>query len=294
MELVRSFHERFGIWLRENWGMTELHGTTTGHFDGTREPLVGSVGRPLPFVRVKAVELDADGHWLRDCAVGERGLLLTGTPTATAGYVDAGLDRDLFPTGVPGELPAGARWASTGDIGMVDETGHVWVFGRAKDLIIRGGHNIDPKEIEDALIAHPAVQLVAAVGRPDLAKGELPVAYVQARDGVVPDPAELRAYCRDHVHERAAVPVEVIVIDEMPLTPVGKIAKPALRADAVTRVVGDIARAHDATATVRIDGTGARLGVDVIVTLPGVEEDLRRAVAGFEFTTRVLLAEGAR
>ncbi|MBM7517955.1 AMP-binding protein [Nocardioides nitrophenolicus] len=295
MELVRGFHERFGIWLRENWGMTELHGTTTGHFDGTREPLVGSVGRPLPFVRVKAVELDAEGRWLRDCAVGERGVLLTGTPTACAGYLDGSLDRELFPTGVPGELPAGARWVDTGDLGMVDETGHVWVFGRAKDLIIRGGHNIDPKEIEDALIAHPSVQLAAAVGRPDLAKGELPVAYVQARAGVVPDPVELLAHCREHVHERAAVPVEVIVVDEMPLTPVGKIAKPVLRADAVTRVVGDIARSHDATATVRLDQSGPRLGVDVTVTVPGVEEELRRAVAGFEFATRVLLADaGAR
>lgn len=293
MELVRGFHERFGIWLRENWGMTELHGTTTGHFDGTRQPVVGSVGRPLPFVRVKAVELDAEGRWLRDCATGERGVLLTATPTA-AGYVDADLDRELFPSGVPGEVPAGARWASTGDVGMVDETGHVWVFGRAKDLIIRGGHNIDPKEIEDALIAHPSVQLVAAVGRPDLAKGELPVAYVQPRDGVVVEPAELLAYCREHVHERAAVPVEVIVIDEMPLTPVGKIAKPALRADAVTRVVGAIARSHDPSATVRLDRSGPRLGVDVTVTLPGVEEELERAVAGFEFSTRVLLAEGAR
>jgi fatty-acyl-CoA synthase len=291
MELVRAFHERFGIWLRENWGMTELHGTTTGHFDGTVQPLVGSVGRPLPFVRVKAVELDADGRWVRDCAAGERGLLLTATPTTTAGYLDATLDRDLFPTGVPGEVPAGARWANTGDVGMVDEDGYVWVFGRSKDLIIRGGHNIDPKEIEDALIAHPAVQLVAAVGRPDLAKGELPVAYVEPRAGVVPDPEQLLAHCREHVHERAAVPVEVIVVEEMPLTAVGKIAKPVLRADAITRVVGEIARAHDAAATVALDQSGARLGVDVTVTRPDVEADLRRALSGFEFTARVLLDE---
>ncbi|GAA1529912.1 AMP-binding protein [Nocardioides humi] len=291
MELVRAFHDRFGIWLRENWGMTELHGTTTGHFGGSEQPRVGSVGRPLPFVRVKAVELDEHGRWIRDCQVGERGVLLTATPTVAAGYHDASRDDELLPSGVPGEVPAGARWASTGDVGTVDEDGYVWVFGRAKDLIIRGGHNIDPKEIEDALISHPAVRLAAAVGRPDLAKGELPIAYVQARDGVVADPEELLAHCREHVHERAAVPVEVIVIDEIPLTPVGKVAKPALRADAVRRVVGDLARSHDPSATVDLDRSGPRLAVDVTVTDPDVVEGLAQAVAGFEFATRLRIAE---
>ncbi|HWU23735.1 MAG TPA: AMP-binding protein [Nocardioides sp.] len=290
MELVRAFHERFGIWLRENWGMTELHGTTTGHFDGSRQPVVGSVGRPLPFVRVKAVELDTEGRWVRDCAPGERGLLLTATPTVMAGYVDQQLDDDFFPRGVPGDLPEGARWANTGDLGSVDDEGYVWVFGRSKDLIIRGGHNIDPREIEEALAAHPAVHIAAAIGRPDLAKGELPIAYVQPQAGMQPDPAELLALCGREVHERAAVPVEVIVVDEIPLTPVGKVSKPALRVDAVTRVVTSVARSLDPTATVRVDQTGARLGVEVTISDAEVAEELRRTTAGFEFATRVVVA----
>jgi fatty-acyl-CoA synthase len=294
MELVLAFHERFGIWLRENWGMTELHGTTTGHFNDGTQPRVGSVGRPLPFVRVKAVELDGDGRWVRDCAPGERGVLLTATPTVMSGYANAELDRDYFPSGVPGEMPEGWRWGNTGDLGSVDESGYIWVFGRAKDLIIRGGHNIDPRAIEDVLAEHPDVHLVAAIGRPDLAKGELPIAYVEARSGATLDPAELLEFCRTHVHERAAVPVEVVVIDEIPLTPVGKVSKPALRADAVTRVVEDLARSFDPGAEVSLDQSGSRLGVDIVLHDPTVEDDLRRAATGFEFATRIRLAEVAR
>ncbi|WP_182378238.1 AMP-binding protein [Nocardioides sp. WS12] len=294
MELVRAFHDRFGIWLRENWGMTEMHGTTTGHFNDGTQPRVGSVGRPLPFVRVKAVELDADGHWLRDCAPGERGVLLTATPTVMSGYANAELDRDYFPSGVPGEMPEDWRWGNTGDLGSVDESGYIWVFGRAKDLIIRGGHNIDPRAIEDVLAEHPDVHLVAAIGRPDLAKGELPIAYVEARAGATLDPAELLEFCRTHVHERAAVPVEVVVIDEIPLTPVGKVSKPVLRAHAVTRAAGDLARSFDPSAEVSLDQSGSRLVVDVVLHDAAVEDDLRRAVTGFEFATRIRLAEVAR
>ncbi|KRB76127.1 O-succinylbenzoate--CoA ligase [Nocardioides sp. Root190] len=294
MEMVRAFHDRFGIWLRENWGMTELHGTTTGHFNNDTQPRVGSVGRPLPFVRVKAVELDETGRWVRDCEVGERGLLLTATPTAMAGYADSELDRDFFPSGIPGDLPAEWRWGNTGDLGSVDRDGYVWVFGRAKDLIIRGGHNIDPREIEDALASHPDVHLAAAIGRPDPAKGELPVAYVEARVGATLDAAELLEHCRTHVHERAAVPVEVIVLDQIPLTPVGKVSKPALRADAVTRVVAGLAHAIDPAAEIVIDQSGARLGVVVVVHDPASEEPVRRAVAGFEFATRVHVSETPR
>lgn len=291
MELVRAFHDRFGIWLRENWGMTEMHGTTTGHPGHEVSPRVGSVGLPLPFVRVKAVELDGLGRWVRDCATGERGVLLTASPTVMAGYADSSLDADFFPVGVPGDLPHGGRWASTGDLGSVDEDGYVWVFGRAKDLIIRGGHNIDPREIEDAFASHPDVHLAAAVGRPDLAKGELPIVYVELRQGSTLDGAALLDHCRTHVHERAAVPVEVIVVDAIPLTPVGKVSKPALRADAVIRVVHDLARTFDPSARVSLDQAGPRLGVEVLVHDSAVQDDLRRAVAGFEFTTRIRVAE---
>ncbi|MEU7813714.1 AMP-binding protein [Pseudonocardia sp. NPDC049154] len=122
-DVLERFHERFGIWLRENWGMTELHGTTTGHFDDGTRPRVGSAGRALPFVRVKAVELDEGGRWVRDCAPGERGLLLTGTPTAMAGYLDPALDADFFPAGLPADLPPGWRWVTPAISGRSTRTG---------------------------------------------------------------------------------------------------------------------------------------------------------------------------
>jgi len=289
--LVRAFHDRFGIWLRENWGMTEVHGTMTGHPGCDREPRVGSAGLPLPFVRVKAVEIDGNNAVVRECAPGERGLLVFGTDTVTPGYLDPALDGELFVRG----LDEGMRWASTGDLGTVDEDGYVWIFGRAKDLIIRGGHNIDPAPVEEAIAAHPAVYLAAAIGRPDPLKGELPVAYVQLNEGIEADPAELLEFCRDRIQERASVPVEIIVLDRMPLTPVGKIAKPALRRDAMERavravaaeVLGDARRCQ-----VTVDHSGPR-PVAVLTLGPPFQdqlETLREALGRFEFHTDVRTA----
>jgi fatty-acyl-CoA synthase len=288
MDLVERFHDRFGIWLRENWGMTELHGTTTGHYNDGTKPRVGSAGRVLPFVRVKAVELDASGAWVRDCPPGDRGALLTATPTVMAGYVNSELDADYFPTGVPGDLPPGWRWGNTGDLGSVDDQGYVWVFGRAKDVIIRGGHNIDPKEIEDALARHPAVHLAAAVGRPDRSKGELPIAYVELRDGATTTAEELLEFGRRHVQERAAAPVEIVILDRIPLTPVGKVSKPALRSDALLREVRSTIAATGARALVELDETGPRRRV--LVTVDGSHvtgREVELTLTGYEFETQV-------
>jgi fatty-acyl-CoA synthase len=290
-DLVERFHDRFGVWLRENWGMTELHGTTTGHFNDGRMPRVGSAGRALPFVRVKTVELDANGAWARNCAPGERGLLLTATPTAMAGYVNPELDADFYPAGVPGDLPSGWRWGNTGDLGTVDEDGYVWVFGRAKDVIIRGGHNIDPKEIEDVLGRHPAVHIAAAVGRPDRAKGELPIVFVQLRDGAAATAEELLVHCRQYVQEKAAAPVEVVIVDEVPLTPVGKVSKPALRADALLREVRSVVAQAGGRSEVELDESGTRPRVIVRVDgTPAMAAEIERALTEYEFETRVYCA----
>lgn len=294
MELVQSFHDRFGIWLRENWGMTELHGTVTGHFNDGTCPRVGSAGRPLPWYRVRAVELDGNGNYVRDCAPGERGTLLIGGPSVTDGYLFPEHDAEFFAKGVPGRM----RWGNTGDLGMIDDDGYVWVFGRAKDVIIRGGHNIDPKEIEDALSRHPDVHVAAAVGRPDVSKGELPIAYVQLREGAALTPSELIAYCREHVQEKAAAPTEILIVDEFPMTPVGKISKPALRADAVEREIHSrLAEVAPATRSeVHLDSSGPRRCV-VVVLEEGASAEVVSSVterlSGYEFASRVEVAEVA-
>ena len=125
-------------------------------------------------------------------------------------------------------------WLDTGDLGRVDEEGFVYLTGRAKDLIIRGGHNIDPPIVEDALLAHPDVTGAAAVGRPDPHAGEVPVAYVSLAPGATTSGRAGRFAARA-VAERAAAPKAVTVIDALPVTAVGKPYKLALRADA-TRV----------------------------------------------------------
>jgi fatty-acyl-CoA synthase len=205
-----------------------------------------------------------------------------------AGYVNGELDAGFFPARASDDLPEDWRWGNTGDLGMVDADGYVWVFGRAKDVIIRGGHNIDPKEIEDALARHPSVHIAAAVGRPDRAKGELPIAYVQLREGAEATVDELLAFGRRHVQETAAAPVEVVVLDEIPLTPVGKVSKPALRADALLREVRSAIASTGARAEVELDETGPRRRVLITVSdSPGLAADVERALTGYEFESQV-------
>ena len=126
-------------------------------------------------------------------------------------------------------------WLNTGDLGRCDESGYFWLTGRKKELIIRGGHNIDPASVEEPIYKLEGVQMVACVGRPDPHAGEVPVAYVQLQDRAALSEDEIMEHARRTIGERAAVPKEIHIIDQMPLTPVGKIFKPALRWDATKR-----------------------------------------------------------
>jgi len=127
-------------------------------------------------------------------------------------------------------------WFNTGDLARQDEDAYFWLTGRAKDIIIRGGHNIDPGVIENALSRHPAVELVAAIGQPDAYAGELPAVYVSLKVNTSTTAEELKQFAREHVPERAAVPVYVEILEKMPLTAVGKIFKPDLRRLAISRI----------------------------------------------------------
>ena len=120
---------------------------------------------------------------------------------------------------------------------MSTPTGRVHVTGRAKDVIIRGAHNIDPALIEEVLLRHPAVAVAAAVGRPDTYAGELPVAFVVLKPDQVADADAILAFVAPLVSEPAAQPKQVTILSEMPLTPIGKIYKPALRLIATRRAI---------------------------------------------------------
>lgn len=217
-ELAERFERLFGVHVHESLGMTEMAGISSITPSGVHLP-VNCVGFPLPYVRVRIVALAGDGPNL-DLPIGEAGMVLFKAPNVFPGFLDAEDTARAF-------TPDG--WLITGDVGYMDTEGRLHLQGRAKDLIIRSGHNIDPKTIEDALATHPAVRICAAVGAPDPYAGELPFAFVTLVDDAQVTEAELLAYAAEHVDEAPARPKRVIVLDTMPMTNVGKIYKPDLR-----------------------------------------------------------------
>jgi fatty-acyl-CoA synthase len=210
------------------------------------ERRTGSVGLRLPYTEIRIADVAPDGAIRGDCPTGEIGHVLMRGPQVTPGYLDPRHDRGAV-------LADG--WLDSGDLGRLDPQGYVWLTGRSKDLIIRGGHNIDPVIIEEALNRHPAVETAAAVGLPDSYAGELPMVFVQLRPGAAVTAEELREFCRREIPERAAVPVQVALIPVMPLTGVGKIYKPALRREAAQRAL------EAAIAPLRAEGTTAAVTV---------------------------------
>jgi fatty-acyl-CoA synthase len=223
----RVYEQQFRVPVIEVYGMTETSSVHTLSYP-TRPVRLGSVGHAVPYSRVRVVRVDAEGRFAGDFAPNEIGVVAMAGPGVFSGYLSESHNRGAFVE--PG-------WVNSGDLGRLDEDGYLWITGRAKDLIIRGGHNIDPLAIEEVFFRHPAVALAAVVGQPDPYAGELPVAFVQLKPGAGASADELLAHAREHTPERAAVPVHLYIIDAIPLTAVGKVFKPALRWDAARRAV---------------------------------------------------------
>ncbi|WP_328438034.1 acyl-CoA synthetase [Streptomyces sp. NBC_00444] len=223
----RMFAEATGLELLEGYGLTEGTCASSATLPGDVRP--GSVGQRLPYQAVAAAEVDEGSGRVRLLPAGEVGELVISGPTVFAGY----LRRDGARRWVSDGDVVIDGWLRTGDLGFVrDERIHL--RGRQKDLIIRGGHNIDPAVIEDALLDHPAVTAAGAVGRPDRSSGEVPVAFVAlATDEVTVE--ELMTWAGLHISEPAARPKAITVLDSIPLTEVGKPFKPALREAAAAR-----------------------------------------------------------
>jgi fatty-acyl-CoA synthase len=271
-----TFAAHTGRHLLEGYGLTEA--TCASTFTPPGGERAGSVGRPLPGQQVKAVRIGEDGSWT-DCEPGEVGVLAIGGPAVFAGYVT---DPAQGGPRVSRDGIVHDGWLNTGDLGRVDPDGYVHLTGRAKDLIIRGGHNIDPRVIEDALLRHPAVRAAAAVGRPDRHAGEVPVAYVVPRDPERFDDGELLAWVATAIGEPAARPKWIHRVAEIPTTAVGKQYKPALSADAAARAVADTLA--DTGISVRGVSAGHQDG-RLVVTVTGADpEQVRAAVAGFALT----------
>jgi fatty-acyl-CoA synthase len=272
-----DFAAHTGRRLLEGYGLTEATCVSTWTRPGEERP--GSVGRVLPGQQIKAVRI-GDGSWA-DCAPGQTGVLVIGGPAVFAGYVT---DPGLGGPRVSREGIVHDGWLDTGDLGIVDAGGFVSLTGRAKDLIIRGGHNIDPRVIEDGLLRHPAVRAAVAVGRPDRHAGEVPVAYVVPADPGRFEEAELLAWASTAIDEAAARPKRIYPMTEIPVTAVGKPFKPALLADAAVRAITE---ALTAAGVADAQVTAAYEDGRLVVTVTGADPDrVQDAVAGFALTVR--------
>ncbi len=259
VELFRRFEEHTGMKILEGYGLTEgAAASAINPKDGERK--VGSIGIRMPFQEAKVVLVDEEGAYQREARTGESGSIVIRGPNVFKEYVEEAHNEGIWIEG---------GWLNTGDLGRMDEDGYFWLTGRKKELIIRGGHNIDPATIEEPLYQMPDITLAAAVGRPDPYAGEVPVAYVEIREGSTASPEEILEFARGRIGERAAVPKEIYVMDEIPLTPVGKIFKPSLRWDATRRAysreleaLGDLALAVEVeVGEDKVHGSIARIRV---------------------------------
>jgi fatty-acyl-CoA synthase len=206
------------------YGMTETSPVSTQtRRDDPLERRVGSVGRPGPHVEVKLVDPDSG----RVVPRGEAGELCTRGYSVMLSYWDE-------PEKTAEAIDA-ARWMHTGDLATMDEDGYCNIVGRIKDMVIRGGENVYPREVEEFLYTHPDVKDVQVVGVPDARFGEELCACVRLRDGAALDAEQLRAFCTGRL-AHFKVPRYVIAVDEFPMTVTGKVQKFKLREDAIERL----------------------------------------------------------
>jgi long-chain acyl-CoA synthetase len=185
--------------------------------DGSRQHLLRSAGRPLPWVEMRIVD-PVSG---RDCAAGEVGEVWLRAPNVMAGYYNRAAETaaTLMPDG----------WLRTGDGGYRDEEGYLFLTDRIKDMIVSGGENIYPIEVEEVLSQHPAISDVAVIGVPDERWGEAVKALVVRASGSAVDADELVAFAREKL-AGYKLPRSVEFVSELPRSPAGKVLKRELRA----------------------------------------------------------------
>jgi fatty-acyl-CoA synthase len=280
-EVARQIERLIGVRVLLTYGATEYtQNVTQAPRDG--DPKYGSPGLRLPYTQVKTVELDGD-RVTRECAVDEIGVVVVKGPSVTPGYLDPQYNEGVFTRD---------GWFNSGDLGRFDKDGYLWLTGRVKDVIIRGGHNIDPSVIEETLLKHPAVLLAAAVSKPDAYAGELPIAYVQLVAGARVGGEEIRDFAAQQIPERAATPKEIIIVERMPLTDVQKPAKTELRRDAACRafreVLADVADGRLTVDLVADPVKGMTAVISAAADVPrAVEEQINARMKAFPIAYRV-------
>jgi long-chain acyl-CoA synthetase len=210
--LQRRSRETFGLEVQEIYGMTETLPTTYNRKGSVR---LGSMG-----MRPEGCELRIVDPSGCDVAVGETGEILVRSATNCIGYWN---DPDSTRTAIDKD-----GWFHTGDLGSTDSDGYYWFKGRLKQIIIRGGSNISPQEVEGALYQHPAVLEAGVVGAPDATYGEVVLAFVALRNGQTVDEAELRAFAKQRLADYK-LPERIVFLDALPKGLTGKVNRCALK-----------------------------------------------------------------
>jgi fatty-acyl-CoA synthase len=252
VELFQRFEAATGVMILEGYGMTEATCLVAIN-PPYGERKIGSVGLPFPYTDVRIRRCDAEGRVVAECAADEVGEICVKNPGVAAPvYTEPDKNRGLI-------TPDG--YLRTGDLGRIDADGYIWITGRAKDLIIRGGHNIDPAVIEEALMTHPSVAFAGAIGQPDAHAGEVPAVYVELIEGREASVEDLLAHARARIPEQAAVPKHLEVLRELPKTAVGKVFKPDLRVRAISRIFDEALEAAGLEARVASVSEDRRRGL---------------------------------
>ncbi|WP_342078575.1 acyl-CoA synthetase [Yoonia sp. SS1-5] len=274
LELYKRFEAAAGVTICEGYGLTEATCLVTIN-PPEGEKRVGSIGLPFPYTDIKIMSV-ATGEEVGTDEIGE---ICISNPGVYQGhtYTEDDKNEGLFYAGPLGN----AQYLRTGDLGRKDPDGYLWITGRAKDLIIRGGHNIDPAEIEEALAGHEAVAFAGAIGQPDAHAGEVPCAFVELVDGATVTSDELMEYAKAHIHERAAHPKHLEIMGELPKTAVGKIFKPDLRKSAITRVLNSALSGMDAEVSAVTEDKKRGLVAHVTTTGEVSDDDLKKALGVF-------------
>lgn len=249
----QGFEKKHSVDVSNGYGMTE---TTALISRAPANQPPSSVGMRIPYSQIRIAHVDGTSI-TKNCELGESGVILVKGPQVFAGYKTESDNKLAW---------VDDGWFNTGDLGYMDEEGYLYLSGRAKDLIIRSGHNIDPELIEEPLNSHPDVVVSIAIGMPDAYAGELPMAYVVKSPASNVSASELIQYCAEHISERAAIPKRIEFIDAMPLTAVGKIFRPALRQMIAESIVSDVLASMGVTATISSE-TEKKRGLVISIAL---------------------------
>jgi len=213
--VANGFHDKLGIRINEGYGLTETSPVTNMCLPGQYK--AKSVGPPLPRVEEKIV--DGDGQRLGSNEDGE--VCIRG-PNVMKGYYKMPEETE--------KVFDDEGFFRTGDMGRFDEDGHLYITGRFKEMLIIGGENVFPREIEEVINQHPAVHASAVIGMQDPSRGEVPLAFVELNEDAAFDEQDIRAHCREHLAQYK-VPREVRLLDELPRSPTGKIMRRELNVE---------------------------------------------------------------